>query len=182
MDLVEMLAQLEEADELHEGRLLVLVNAFSGRDGTDEIGGLTKVAKLDFLLRYPVLLERALQARGKSTAPVHVMDHERDSVESKMVRYRFGPWDPRHRRIVNLLAAKGLVHVRVQGRTVMIGVTQRGREFGRRLAETPEFRDVARRAAALRSSLDLTATKLMEFVYRTFPEVVSLRKYEEIGP
>src|SRR6266702_1664896 len=97
---------LEDADELHEGRLLILLAAFCGKGGTREVAGLTKLAKLDFLLRYPVLLERALKARGKSASAVQVEEHERDNVESKMVRYRFGPWDPRHRRFVNLLAAK----------------------------------------------------------------------------
>jgi hypothetical protein len=182
MELVESLAMLEDSDALHEGRLLVLLAAFSGRDGSGEIGGLTKLAKLDFLLRYPVLLERALRARGKSTSAVQVEEHERDNVESKMVRYRFGPWDPRHRRFVNLLAAKQLVRVYVDGRTVRVGLTPRGRELGSRLADTPEFRDVARRAAALHASLDLNARKLMQFVYRTFPEVVSLRMNEAIEP
>ena len=182
MDLVESLAMLEDVDALHEGRLLVLLAAFSGRGGSGEIEGLTKLAKLDFLLRYPVLLERALTARGKSTTAVHVEEHERNNVESKMVRYRFGPWDPRHRRFVNLLVAKGLARVRVEGRTVKIGPTQRGLKLAKRLAQTPEFRDVARRASALHSSLDLSASRLVTFVYSTFPEVVSLRMNEAIEP
>ncbi len=96
MDLVEAITALETNRELHEARLLLLLAAFAGVDGTGSVDGLTKLAKLDFLLRYPTLLERALLARGKSVRHVRVQAHERDSIESRMVRYRFGPWDHRY--------------------------------------------------------------------------------------
>jgi hypothetical protein len=181
MDLVESVAELENNDHLHEGRLLVLLGAFAGTNGTGKVEGLTKLAKLDFLLRYPVLLERALAARSRSTAAVQVQPYERDSVESRMVRYRFGPWDHRYRRFLNLLVARGMVQVHVDGRTVNIGLTARGREMSGLLSATADFRDTARRAAALKSHLDLTATNLMKFVYDTFPELSSLNMNEEIG-
>ena len=70
MDFVETVANLDQSPELHAARLLVLLDAFaeSGQDGAIE--GLTKLAKLDFLLRYPVMLERALKAKGRSTREV----------------------------------------------------------------------------------------------------------------
>jgi hypothetical protein len=181
MDLVEFVAHLEENDHLHEARLLVLLGVFAGADGTGEVEGLTKLAKLDFLLRYPVLLERALAARSCSAAAAQVQPYERDSVESKMVRYRFGPWDHRYRRFLNLLVAKGLAHVNVEGRTVNIGLTVRGRSVSGQLASMEEFRDAGRRAAVLKRHLDLSATHLMKFVYQTFPELSSLVMNEEIG-
>ena len=95
MSLLEAFSELEGSDSLHEGRLLLLVSAFSPEAEVGGIAGLTKLAKLDFLLRYPVLLERALTARGRSTRAVELQDFERSSVESRMVRYRFGPWDHR---------------------------------------------------------------------------------------
>ena len=181
MDLVESVAALEENDHLHEARLLVLLGAFAGADGTAEVEGLTKLAKLDFLLRYPVLLERALVARSRSTAAVQVQPYERESVESRMVRYRFGPWDHRYRRFLNLLVAKGLAQVHVDGRTVSIGLTTRGRDVSTQLSASEVFLDAARRAAALKSHMDLSATNLMKFVYQTFPELSSLSMNEEIG-
>ena len=66
--------------------------------------GLTKLAKLDFLLRYPVMLERAVVAKGHSTRDVHLKDHERLSVESQMVRD--SPWDHRYRELLNILIGK----------------------------------------------------------------------------
>jgi hypothetical protein len=182
MDLIEALADLEENDELHGARLLVLLAAFAGTAGDGEVEGLTKLAKLDFLLRYPVMLERALTARNKPTAAVQVQPYERDSVESRMVRYRFGPWDHRYRRFVNLLAAKGLAQVRLEGRTVNVGITPAGLKLAERLTSSGEFTDVARRAAALKTHMDLSATNLMKFVYETFPELTSLSMNEAIAP
>ena len=75
MDLVETIAELDAAPELHAARLLVLISAFSGEDHAGSMEGLTKLAKLDFLLRYPVMLERALTAKGRSTREVQLADH-----------------------------------------------------------------------------------------------------------
>ena len=103
MNVFRALSDLEANDHVHLGRLLILLGAFSGDDGTETVEGLTKLAKLDFLLRYPTYLERALRQRNKSTRRVEVAEHERLSVESSMVRFRYGPWDFRYRRFINLL-------------------------------------------------------------------------------
>jgi len=60
MSLFKTLSALENNDTLHLGRLLVLLGAFSKSEEDSTIEGLTKLAKLDFLLRYPVYLEKAL--------------------------------------------------------------------------------------------------------------------------
>ena len=96
MDLLEAISALESSNSLHEARILLLINAFAGENGDGQIEGLTKLAKLDFLLRYPTYLERALVKKGRSTKAVDLKPHEELSVESKMVRYRFGPWDHRY--------------------------------------------------------------------------------------
>src|SRR5262245_34423509 len=97
---VQQLAALEEAGMSQEGRLLLLIEAFTAGDSQEGIRGLTKLAKLDFLLRYPTFLERALHARNRSTHSVKVKPFERLSVESRMVRYRFGPWDHRYPEVL----------------------------------------------------------------------------------
>lgn len=180
MDLVETIAELDADPDLHTARLLVLLSAFSGHDGTGEVEGLTKLAKLDFLLRYPVMLERALAAKNRSTREVRLEDHERLSVESEMVRYRFGPWDHRYREFLNLLIGKGLVRVSVEGRKVIIGLTERGKSLALELSADAAFQDYTRRSALLKRHFDLKATTLMKFIYETFPEVVSLRSNETI--
>ena len=180
MDIVEAVANLDAAPELHLARLLILLNAFAGQERGDAVEGLTKLAKLDFLLRYPAMLERALAARGQSARQVLLEDHERQSVESAMVRYRFGPWDHRYRELLNILIAKGLAAIAVEGRKTVVSLTPGGRALATQLASDPQFEPYARRSALLKRHFDLTATNLMRFIYDTFPEVVTLRSNEAI--
>jgi hypothetical protein len=180
MDIVEAVANLDGSPELHIARLLLLLNAFAGDDGGGAVEGLTKLAKLDFLLRYPVMLDRALTAKGRTVREVQLEEHERQSVESEMVRYRFGPWDHRYREFLNILIAKGLVTVSVEGRTVVITLTSEGRRLAGQLARDQLFEPYARRSMLLKRHFDLTATNLMRFIYQTFPEVITLRSNEAI--
>lgn len=179
-DFIEQLGRLEEDDSLHEARILMLLAAPSSTEDP-QVRGLTKLAKLDFLLRYPTLLERALERRKISSKSVDTQPHERTSVESRMVRYRFGPWDHRYRRFINTLVAKGLATVKTEGRTVVLGVTEKGRQVASQLAATDQFKDVAARAAIVRKHFDISATRLMNFVYETFPEIASLQPNQPIG-
>lgn len=182
MDLVRSVAELERAPDLHLARLLILLGAFAGRDGTNHVRGLTKLAKLDFLLRYPTMLERALIEKRQPASGLRLEVHERASVESRMVRYRFGPWDPRYRQFLNTLVARGLAHVATEGNTISIGLTKPGLALSQSLAESEVFATLARRARLIRAHFDITATNLVRFIYQTFPEVLSLRMNEKITP
>lgn len=180
MDMVETIAELDSNPDLHAARLLVLIVAFTDLRQGYAVEGLTKLAKLDFLLRYPVMLERALKAKNCSFRDVQLKDHERLSVESQMVRYRFGPWDHRYREYLNILVGKGLVTINVEGRKIVIALTEQGRTLASELSERTDFHDYARRASLMRRHFDMKATTLMQFIYKTFPEVVSLRSNERI--
>lgn len=180
-DLVQTIADLDEAIELHAARLLILLDAFSEGERGTAIEGLTKLAKLDFLLRYPVMLERALAAKGRSIRDVRLEDHEKNSVESQMVRYRFGPWDHRYRAILNTLVARGLASISIEGRMVVISATERGRITAATLAGEAAFEPYSRRAKLLKRHLDLGATNLMRFIYDTFPEILTLKPNERIS-
>ena len=180
MDYLQAIADLEGADALHEARLLLLVRAFDDGEESHGIGGLTKLAKLDFLLRYPVMLEDAMRAKNKSVRSVKLQDHESSSVESKMVRYRFGPWDHRYRRLLNLLMAKGLVAFDANARPVRISLTTKGRDVAERLASDREFELTVERTNVLRKHFDMLGTNLMKFIYNTFPDILSLRANRNI--
>lgn len=180
MDLVAASAELERNDDLHLARLLILLDTFAGSDGTKSVEGLTKLAKLDFLLRYPAYLERALVAKQKSTEQAAIEDYERRSIESRMVRFRYGPWDHRYRRFLNVLVGRGLARLEIEGRTVNIGITPEGRRLAESLSESQAFRTTSRRAKLLKTNFNIGGTTLMRFIYATFPEIVSLRFNEEI--
>ena len=66
-----------------EARLLLLSEAFSRSSKVLE--GRTKLAKLDFLLRYPSYCARALQIRRPGL--VDAMEGPEPDLESRMVRY-----------------------------------------------------------------------------------------------
>lgn len=185
--LVEAVADAENRDDLHLGRLLVLLSSADARRTTPAtkaraIEGITKLAKLDFLLRYPTCLERALRALGRSDEPVATQPRERTSVETKMIRFRYGPWDGRYRRWLGLLVARGLVSLGVAGNTVQIGLTDSGRTVGEQLRASPEFAELTRRSELTVAAVgSMSATKLKEFIYETIPEIVDMKWGAEIA-
>ncbi|MGQ3053667.1 MAG: hypothetical protein ACT6S0_17950 [Roseateles sp.] len=177
LELVQALATTELDDNLHMARLLMLMGAHSGRDGKAKaVDGVTKLAKLDFLLRYPNCLERALKAKDKPTEPARIQEFEKTTIESKMVRFRYGPWDHRYRRWIALLSSKGLLRAWVDGRTVKIQLTDAGELAASRLAEDRELQDLAARAKLIDKTFgNYSGTALKDFVYATFPEISNMR-------
>ncbi len=181
MNVFEVLTSLERDDDLHLARLMILLWVFGGKNRAT-IKGLTKLAKLDFLLRYPLYLERALKVQGdpKDLPRVNLKDEEMKSVESRMVRFRYGPWDFRYRRFINILVAKGLAQVEVIGRSINPGLTEDGVDLATELAKLPEFQDVESRSRLLKKRFNMRGTQLKDFIYQTFPEISSLSLGEEI--
>ena len=179
LDLVEIVSSLDRDEDVHLARLLVLLHAFHSDDGP-AVEGITKLAKLDFLLRYPSCFETALQARGVSPKNIPIDDFERLTIEARMIRYRFGPWDHRYRRFLNILAARGLVTVTREGRQINIDLTNEGAKIAKKLTNSPGFQRIYERAQLLHKHLNLGARKLMDFIYETFPELTSLEFNEGI--
>lgn len=181
LDLVEIVTALDKDEDVHLARIIVLLKAFSQLDAAPAaIEGITKLAKLDFLLRYPSCLEKALIARGVSAKNIPVDDFERLTIEARMIRYRYGPWDHRYRRFLNILVARRLAIVRTDGRTILIDLTPQGANLAQKLIESPAFSRVYERAVLLRKHLNLKARALMEFIYEQFPELTSLEFNEGI--
>lgn len=181
LDLVEIVTALDKDEDVHLARIIVLLKAFSQPGVPAAIEGITKLAKLDFLLRYPSCLEKALIARGVSPKNIPVDDFERLTIEARMIRYRYGPWDHRYRRFLNILVARRLAVVRTDGRTIHIDLTPQGDDLAEKLIESPGFSRVYERAVLLRKHLNLKARALMEFIYERFPELTSLEFNEGIA-
>lgn len=178
-------ADAENADGLHLARLLVLLRCadMRGKSKSKPVEGITKLAKLDFLLRYPVYLERALVSLGKSAEGAAVLPRERTTVETKMIRFRYGPWDGRYRRWLSLLSARGLITLSMSGRKIEIGLTDHGRALAEDLAARPVFHDLAVRGAVVVKTVgSMPGTKLKDFVYQIVPEITGMKWGEEIAP
>lgn len=160
-----------EPTDYHLARLLLLVDAFSVNG--DRLEGLTKLAKLDFLLRYPVFLERLLDRRGKAwpagAAPTYA---ERQAVESRMIRYKYGPWDNRYYALVGALVGKGLVEAAHRNGHLSVTTTELGRAVAKSLAATDAWRTAWHRSELLKRWFDRSGNQLKEMIYRELPEVV----------
>ncbi|UOR00183.1 hypothetical protein MUN81_22210 (plasmid) [Hymenobacter sp. 5317J-9] len=179
--LIKAVAATENADELHLARLLLLLGQSDQRSGST-MAGIMKLAKLDFLLRYPNCLERLLKFKNKNATKANIQPHERTSIESKMVRFRYGPWDTRYRRWIGLLVAKGLVVSYVKGHTVHIDLTDAGRRVVATLSESPAFADMQERSSLIyRTVGSMPATALKNLIYEVFPEIIDMKWGENIA-
>jgi hypothetical protein len=181
LELARALAATERDDNLHMARLLLLMTAHAGNKSRP-VEGLTKLAKLDFLLRYPNCLERALVAAGKNPEKAGIAEFERTTIESKMVRFRYGPWDHRYRKWVALMAARRLIAVDVKGKTVQLWPTPEGEAMAAILADQGPLEGLAVRAELVAKSFgSRSGTDLKNFVYATFPELTDMKWGEEIA-
>jgi hypothetical protein len=165
--------------DYHVARVLLLLSALSGT-----ADGLTKIAKLDFLLRYPNMLERVLAERGRGWEPgTSPTVEERSAIESAMVRYKYGPWDDRYYPILGTLLGTGLVETRPGRGRIAVTVTSAGRALADALARTPEWATVSARCELIADVLgDENGTFLKDLIYRVLPDAVDRPHREPIGP
>lgn len=152
-----------------EARLLLLIDAFSGRRGT--LQGRTKLAKLDFLLRYPAFFRRALRIRNVE-ADLPEPSAMENTIEQRMVRFRYGPWDPAYYALLGSLLGRGMIEAIPQARFIGFRATDAGQALATQLAATEAWADVAERASLLKRAFPTQGGAfLKDFVYEHFPEV-----------
>jgi len=180
--ILQTAAAIENSDEFNEARLLLLLKSAAGKGATPKpLEGIMKLAKMDFLLRYPNILVRALNAIGDSKksardAAAAIPEHDRDTIESHMIRFRFGPWDPRYRKWLSILVAKELAIVYLEGRTVKIQLSTSGAALAEELARTEAFKPIADRAKLVNLAVgSMAPTKITAFIYKIAPEIVSMK-------
>lgn len=182
LGIVHASVEAEARTELHLARLLLLLGQGAAL-GHGVVDGITKLAKLDFLLRYPRFLGRLLKLNRKNPPQVPMLAHEVDTVESSMIRFRYGPWDPRYRYWLGLLQAKGLVELGLQGRRVLVSITAQGVDCFQALLEHAEMSTLAERAGVVMESLwSLSGSRLKDLVYEAVPELQGMSWGEEIQP
>ena len=159
-------------DAEHLARLLLLVDAFGQATGTG-LDGLTKLAKLDFLLRYPGFLQ-SLLAKQHIAAMVDLADHELQAISDPMIRYRYGPWDNRYYELLGGLVGRGLVeYVKGRGR-VSFRATTSAHQIASDLRGSPEWSTIVRRIQLLHEHFDIGGTQLKKLIYDSFPALVAL--------
>ncbi|MCB2411118.1 hypothetical protein [Hymenobacter lucidus] len=187
LKIVKAAAQLEKQDDFHLARLLLLLNAYD-KASKNSMEGITKLAKLDFLLRYPTCLDRVLKSQTKvnsikaAARAQPIEENEIRTIESKMIRFRYGPWDDRYRRWIGLLVAKGLVIAFLDNKTVNLKVTDVGHTVAEQLAEQSEFHQLSTRSELVVQLVGkMAATALKNYIYEIVPEITAMKWGDEIS-
>lgn len=121
----------DDVVEFHAARLLLLLS-LCGIKG--HIDGLTKLAKLDFFVRYPQFFSTAcMQLDQKILSST-------DVVEARMVRHHYGPWDKRYYHVLAFLESRELITVtKLGGKTFRFALTDLGRQIADHLSATSSF-------------------------------------------
>jgi hypothetical protein len=175
LKLVHLAAEIENSDDFHVARLILLLNAAAGKSN-EPVQGIMKLAKMDFLLRYPNCLVRVLKEIGKEDVAQEIPEQELMTIEARMIRFRFGPWDKRYRRWIGLLVSKDLACTYLKGRTVYVKLTPAGIKVAVQLSNLEEFRPIANRSQIVVSAVGkYSPTKLKDFIYKVFPEIVDMK-------
>lgn len=161
--------------EFHALRILLLMRVC----GTaNRIDGLTKMAKLDFFVRYPEFFAKVaaylLEQSGSgttSTAPV----------ESSMVRFHYGPWDRRYYHVLSYLESKNLITVGRENKMYQLRLTDLGSAIAGRAEKGEAFGPVVDHMKQVKKLLGSKAgSTLKDLVYEVFGEEVGGRAMGEV--
>ncbi|MEV6923997.1 hypothetical protein AB0M46_05715 [Dactylosporangium sp. NPDC051485] len=166
-----------------EARLLLLIDAFSLKaNGTVRyLEGRVKLAKLDFLLRYPKYLQRVLLARGVGPEQAASVDPDEAPLDARMVRYRYGPWDPSYYAVLGSLIGRGLVEVAPLSGSAGFGyrTSTLGAQLAADLRTDESFARITDRLRLLRRYLDKSGNVLKNYLYE-LPEIADAAWHEDL--
>lgn len=157
----------DEVLEFHAARLLLLLQVV----GSGTVDGLTKLAKLDFFVRYPDFFARAT---GSALAT--------GANESSMIRFHYGPWDKRYYQLLGYLESKDLVEVSRPGpRTYRFALTSEGQRVAQLLEGDAAFADLLDRMHKVRGAFgNWSGSRLKNLVYSTFRREVGLAQIGDV--
>lgn len=159
--------------EFHASRILLLfkVCGIKGR-----IDGLTKMAKLDFFVRYPSFFVKACKKLGVG------VDQSMGPIESTMVRYHYGPWDQRYYHVLGYLKATGLMEVSQEGNKFVLMLTDKGQNIATELERGEAFQSICERMKQVKKAFgNRSGSRLKKLIYEIFDaEVAKLSHGETI--
>jgi hypothetical protein len=152
--------------EFHAGRIALLLSECGGTTAT--INGLTKLAKLDFFVRYPDFFSAVAKK-----APQRVGDNP---VETAMVRHHYGPWDKRYYHVLAYLESRSLISVKKSGKSYKISLTKTGKTAANSLKQSSAFGALVAQMRDVAETLGgKTGNELKNLIYTSFSEEVAKR-------
>lgn len=165
-----------------EARVLLLIDAFSRKGHNEQVRyleGRVKLAKLDFLLRYPRHLRRILLDHGARPDQVDSMDPGEAPLDARMMRYRYGPWDPSYYAVLGSLIGRGLVDVAPVGNGLGYRTSLAGARLAADLRADGSFEIIDVRLRLLRRFLDKSGNTLKSYLYE-LPEIADAAWHEDL--
>lgn len=163
---------VDDITELHAARLLLLLK-ICGQSG--RIEGLTKLAKLDFFVRYPAFFAKVAKHLKKSTS-VAVKE-----IDSGMIRHHYGPWDKRYYTVLPFLESHRLITVSKQGSAFVFSLTEDGKNMAKSLDRRTEFAEQAGRMREVKRLFGgWKGNTLKDLIYDVLDEEVANRDLGEV--
>ena len=154
-----------------EIRVFLLIAAFSGtRTKPGSMGGVDKLAKLDFLLRYPRYLAGALRHRG-AEEPAVVFDA--DPLLDRVVRRRYRTWSPSHNAILGNLLGRGLIEAVPTGAGIGYRTTNLGRDLADSISKDETWEAVNQNAELVKRHLDMNGAALKTLLCDATSEIAN---------
>lgn len=164
--------------EFHAARLLLLFRLCGKKDRID---GLTKMAKLDFFVRYPQFFADACQHQGTDASSRIRARQVTDTVESGMVRYHYGPWDQRYYQVLAYMKARELLDISQAGQGYKLSLTPLGHAAADELIADAAFKDLVTQMHDVKAVFgNVTGSNLKKLIYRLFDEEVGQRAKGEV--
>jgi len=157
--------------EFHAARLLLLfkVCGVAGR-----IDGLTKMAKLDFFVRYPQFFNEACKALGLQPESTET------TVESSMIRFHYGPWDDRYYHVLAFVEATGLLEVTKVKNAFTLKLTDKGQAAANQILAEPSYASLVEQMKRVKKALGGKAgSSLKKLIYTVFEKEVGQRNLGE---
>ena len=174
--------QLRNELEYQQLRVLLLICDVSSLPGaTGSVDSLTKLAKLDFIARYPDTADTISAALDGT----HLL--ESPTVEAKlerpMIRHRFGPWDDTYYPVVGALVGRGLIRYRRGPRN---SVVMQPTPAGKKLAEKVSASDNWGVVAAMYSEVarrfgNRSGNQLKDAIYAALPNAMDVAHRTELN-
>lgn len=163
--------------EFHAARLLLLLRLCGT---SNRIDGLTKLAKLDFFVRYPTFFAvacRAISVNGE----LSVLTFDA-TVEAPMVRHHYGPWDKRYYQVLAFLEGTRLVVVSVQPHgSYRFALTEDGIARADTMVAVEAFTPLVRQMRAVKKVFGgKSGDALKRLIYKVFDREVAQRLLGEV--
>ena len=142
---------------------------------TDSCDEPTKLAKLDFFVRYPEFFRRAAEAIGAPSNSIVVAG------DSSMVRYRYGPWDDRYYHLLSYLESTGLITIQRIGRLYRVALTEDGDNIAAKIGEDSSYATIVRHMQDVKKVMGAKGgTTLKKLIYRLFESEVVAKPMGEV--